>query len=112
MFISVEGRVGAGLRSTTERVFKEALEESVQGVGVIGLQRLLAAARVGRVRFVSCAEVASGKAHVWKSDTVTWCGRRWVHLVADLSPEAERCSRCLRAVAIGVSGGAVQVLDP
>ena len=71
----VEGRVGPGLRSTSERVFKEALEDCVQGVGVIGLQaanqvkeqiegRLLAAARVGPVRFVSCAEVASGKAHV------------------------------------------------
>ena len=104
-------------------MFEEALEESVQGVGVMGLQaanqvkeqiegRLLAAARVGPVRCVSCAEVASGKAHVWKSDTVTWCGRRWVHMVADLSPEAERCRRCLRAVAFGVSGFAVHVLDP
>ena len=81
----MEGRVGPELRTATERVFEEALEESVQGVGVIGLQaanqvkeqiegRLLAAARVGPVRFVSCAEVASGKALVWKSDTVTWCG--------------------------------------
>ena len=113
---------GPQLQAASERVFEEALEETVQGVSVAGLQadqvkeqiqgRVLDAARVGPVRFVSCAEVGMGKAHVWKTDAVTWCGRRWVHMVTEVLPEMERCRRCLRAVAVGVSGGVVQVLDP
>ena len=113
---------GPELRAASERVFEEALEESVQGVSVEDLQadqvekqiqgRVLDAARVGPVRFVSCAEVGMGKAHVWKTDAVTWCGRRWVCMVSEVLPGMERCRRCLRAVAVGVSGGAVQVLDP
>ena len=113
---------GPELQAASERVFEEALEESVQGVSIVDLQadqvkeqiqgRALDAARVGPVRFVSCAEVGMGKAHVWKTDAVTWCGRRWVHMVTEVLPEMERCRRCLRAVAVGVSGGVVQVLDP
>ena len=121
MFISrLEG--GPQLQATSERVFEEALEETVQGVSIAGLQadqvkeqiqgRVLDAARVGPVKFVSCAEVGMGKAHVWKTDAVTWCGRRWVHMVTEVLPEMERCRQCLRAVAVGVSGGVVQVLDP
>ena len=108
-----EGRVGPELRAVTGRVFEEVLEESVQGISIEGLQadqvkeqiqgRVLVQHGVGPVRFVSCAEEGMGKVHVWKTDAVTWCGRRWVHV---------RGRRCLRAVAVGVSGGAVQVLGP
>ena len=113
---------GPELRAASERVFEEALEESVQGVSIEELEadpvkeqiqgRVLDAARVKPVRFVSCAEVGMGKAHVWKTDAVTWCGRRWVCMVSEVLPGMERCGRCLRAVVVGVSGGAVQVLDP
>ena len=89
------GRVGPELRAATERVFEEALEVSVQGISIEGLQadqvkeqiqgRVLVQHGVGPVRIVSCAEVGIGKVHVWKTDAVTWCGRRWVH------PEMVRC---------------------
>ena len=62
---------GPELRAASERVFEEALEESVQGVSIEDLQadqvkeqiqgRFLDAARVGPVRFVRCAEVGMGK---------------------------------------------------
>ena len=49
----------------------DQVKEQIEG-------RLLTAVRSGPVRLVSCAEVASAKAHIWKSDMVTWCtGCTW-----------------------------------
>ena len=67
---------------------------------------------LGPVRFVSCAETSSGRLHIGKTDVVTWCGRRWVHRVSEGLPGLTRCRQCPRAVALGVSGVEVQVLDP
>ena len=114
-------RVEPGMAVATERAFEEALEESVQGCSIGGLmadqvreqvQGRLQVAGVGPARFVSCAETNSGRLHIGKTDVVTWCGRRWVHRVSEGLPELTRCRQCLRAVALGVSGGEVQVLDP
>ena len=115
-------RVEPGLAVATERAFEEALEESVQGCSIGGLMadqvgeqvhgRVMQFAGVGPARFASCAETSSGRLHIGKTDVVTWCGRRWVHLVSEWLPGLTRCRQCLRAVALGVSGGEVQVLDP
>ena len=114
-------RVEPGMAVATERAFEEALEESVQGCSLGGLladqvreqvqDRVMQVAGVGPARFVSCAEASSGRLHIGNTDVVTWCGRRWVHRVSEGLPGLTRCRQCLRAVALGVSGGEVQVLD-
>ena len=114
-------RVEPGMTVATERAFEEALEESVQSCSIGGLMadkvreqiqgRVVQVAGVGPVRFVSCAETSSGRLHIGKTDVVMWCGRRWVHCVSEALPGLTRCRQCLRAVALGVSGSEVQVLD-
>ena len=106
-------KVEPGMALATERTFEEALEESVQGCGIGGLMadqvrelvqgRVMQVAGVGPGRFVSCAEASSGRLHIGKTDV--GCGRRWVHRVDEIR-------QCLKAVALGVSGGEVQELDP
>ena len=87
------GRKCPGLR---HRLMADQVREQVQG-GVMQV------AGVGPGRFVSCAEASSGRLHIGKTDV--GCGRRWVHRFDEIR-------QCLRAVALGVSGGEVQVLDP
>ena len=73
-------RVEPGMAVATERAFEEALEESVQGCSIGGLMadqvreqvqgRVMQVVGVGPARFVSCAEVSSGRLHihvVWKA---------------------------------------------
>ena len=113
----LDSRVEPGMAVATERAYEEALEESVQGCSIGGLMadqvmeqvqgRVMQVAGVGPARFVSCAEGL----HIGKTDVVTWCGRQWVHRVSEGLPGLTRCRQCLRAVALGVSGGEVQELE-
>ena len=103
----------------TERAFGEALEESVQSSSIEGLMadqvreqiqgRVMQVAGVGPVRFVSCAKVSSGKVHIGKTDShVVW---ETMGASSNRRASRVRCRQCLRAVALCVFGGEVQVFD-